>query len=726
MSKQTAVNLPTLNTHSSRILELTASNIGTDRLFAHMQRQEGYFTSHYQPGRLVLDLVTEYETDKQEVERDHARADTGLKQSLDKQVHTAAGPLEGLPELEAIGARLTATEQLLASKRVELIGARHLALAFYGTDPIGKTVADYLRIASSPNAPENPRKTWLASFKAAYEARLLSKSVDHLVSRSKGLEVSRKSAERWGERAARQEKKREQKIHKVELALLNLDQARHKHASSLHTLEEHLARFSRDEPEAGLPLDPLLSVDDIRRAIAELLEARNALRTARFEINSQSMRLGMDQKLLQVELNFPLADATRARINQRLEHSAQAVAAYTAAKPEIDRLTEEGGDRAMTAVDNAQRELARLAALEGSEAHQRPATFSLATSAVLQPQVITPSASSMAALAGVRPALKAALRAVRPVLKGKPRVAVEIASLLLFSLRLGHDERYGLSIPFTDLNLDIDWREVLEHAGESFPLPMRLISGLVDQNAHVEIVPTNAEGISPQVPVRAATWDEARGAYRFTSEGPGAITVLWTPEAAPGDSSTSLPAEAQPDRLYPGFISVPTVPEMVPLPASDDVDFHDYIITFPADSGLEPVYIMFKNPRDYAGAGTGNGRDISGWREAIYGPSGAPIPTRIADQLRGRMYGRWDKMREEIWKALASDPELSKHFKAISLNKMRNGGAPFTEEGLAGKRRVLELHHIHPVAEGGAVYDIDNLLIMTPRAHIDSHKKGEK
>lgn len=90
------------------------------------------------------------------------------------------------------------------------------------------------------------------------------------------------------------------------------------------------------------------------------------------------------------------------------------------------------------------------------------------------------------------------------------------------------------------------------------------------------------------------------------------------------------------------------------------------------------------------------------------------------------MYGRWDKMREEIWKALASDPELSKHFKAISLNKMRNGGAPFTEEGLAGKRRVLELHHIHPVAEGGAVYDIDNLLIMTPRAHIDSHKKGEK
>lgn len=726
MSKQTAVNLPTLNTHSSRILDLTASSIGTDRLFAHMQRHERYFTTHYQPGRLVIDLVTEYESDKREVEREHARDDAGLKPGLDEQIHAATGPLNGAAELDAISARLTATQQLLALKRVEWTRAEHGALAFYGTDPIGKTVADYLRVASSPNAPENPRSTWLASFKAAHQARLLGKSVDYLTSRAKGLEVSRKNAEKWAERATRQEQKQEQKIHKVELRLLNLDQARYEHESSLQALEAHLARFAPYEPAGGPPPDTLLSSEDLQQAIAELLRARQALRTARFEVESHGMRLGMEQKLLQTELSFPLSDPARVRINERLEQSAQALAAYTAGKPEIDRLTEAGSDRAMAAVDNARREITRREAQDGSETHQRPATFSLATSAVLQPQVITPAASSMAALAGARPALKAALRAVRPVLKGTPRAAVEIASLLLFSLRLGHDERYGLSIPFTDLQVDIDWREVLEHAGDSFPLPMRLISGLVGQNAHVEIVPTNAEGLSAQVPVRAATWDQERGAYRFTSEGPGAITVLWTPEAGPGDSSTSLPAQVQPDGLYPGFISVPAVPAMMPLPASDDVDFHDYIITFPADSGLEPVYIMFKNPRDYAGAGTGNGRDISGWENAIYGPSGAPLPTRIADQLRGRMYGRWSKMREEIWKAIAADPELSKHFTAASLDDMKEGGAPHcSEEGQAGSRRTFNIHHIHAIAQGGAVYDIDNLIIMTPRAHIDLHKKDK-
>ena len=724
MSKQTAVYLPPLTINSSRILELTASSIDTDRLFAHMQRHERYVTTHYQPGRLVIDLVTEYETDKRDVERDHARDNARLKTNLDEQVHAATGPLDDVPELEASNARLTATVQLLARKQVELISADHMALAFYGTDPIGKSVTDYLRVASGPNAPENPRQSWLESFKAAHQARLLANSVDYLASRAKSLEVSRKNAEKWSERASRQEQKREQKIHKVELRLLNLDRARHEHESSLHALEDHLGRFSRYETEEGPPPEERLSAEDIQQAIVELLQARAVLRTARFEVNSHSMRLGLEQKLLQAELSFPLAEPARARINERLEQSAQAIAAYTAAKPEIDRLTEDGSARAMTAVDNAQRELVRLAALDGSEAHQRPATFNLATSTILQPQVITPAASAMAAFANVRPALKAALKAVRPVLKGPPRAIVEVASLLLFSLRLGHDERYGLSIPFTDLRVDIDWHEVLEHAGETFPLPMRLISELIGNNAHVQIVPTDAEGISAQVPVRAATWDEERGAYRFTSEGPGAITVLWTPEAAPGDSSTSLPVETQPDRLYPGFISVPAVPEMMPLPASDDVDFHDYIITFPADSGLEPVYIMFKNPRDYAGVAAGSGQTVPGWRGAMNGAQGAPIPTQIADRLRGGTFSRWSKLKEAIWMAIANDPELSKQFSKSDLDQMRRGNAAAVRKSdRVGSRKTFNIHHIHPVARGGAVYDLDNLLIMTPKAHIDIHRK---
>nr|WP_110973535.1 HNH endonuclease signature motif containing protein [Pseudomonas huaxiensis] len=79
-------------------------------------------------------------------------------------------------------------------------------------------------------------------------------------------------------------------------------------------------------------------------------------------------------------------------------------------------------------------------------------------------------------------------------------------------------------------------------------------------------------------------------------------------------------------------------------------------------------------------------------------------------------------MREAIWKAAAADSELSKNFPEISLDNMRKGKAPYASSGQVGKHLTLELHHIHPIAKGGAVYDLDNLAIMTPRAHQDAHK----
>jgi len=713
MSNHTSDVLPATHIRDRHDLPPSAYWIG---------RFEGrIYSSSMQSGVMVFEIVSEYETDKESIDQVYAAKQRSLKGDLDEQIQKLAGNLDGLLQEQILERQANAAQHLLQQKSSELPTAQTTAGQFYGGSPFGKSANDYLGVLLRPHGFSDPRQSWLESYRAAYEANLLTSSVDYLTSRSKGLAVARQNARRQAERATKKEQRREQRLHNVELRLLNLDQARHKHASSLQALEEHLQRFTRYEAET-----PPTSAEEIQQAITQLLEARNALRTARFETESHALRLGVERQVLQAELSFSPPEADRARINEQLEQSAQAIAAHTAEKPELNRITEDGSDRAMTAVDNAQRELARLAALDGSEAHQRPVTFNLSTGTLLQPQVITPAASSMAAFIGVRPALKTALQAVRPLLKGTPRAFVEVASLLLFSLRLGHDERYGLSIPFTDLRVDVDWQEVLNHVGESFPLPMRLISELIGQNAHVQIVPTDSEDISAQVPVRAAIWDQERGAYSFTSDGPGAITVLWTPEVEPGDNSTSLPVETQPERLYPGFISVPSTPKLLTFPTASDLHFSDYIVTFPADSGLEPVYIMFKSPRDYAGASTGSGRDVSDWGGAVYSPSGAPIPTRIADQLRGKVFSRWGKMREAIWKAIAKDPELSKNFTEVNLNKMRNGGSPFAETGFAGNKRVLELHHVHPIAEGGAVYDLDNLAIMTPKAHADAHKKGEK
>ncbi|MGL4752544.1 MAG: HNH endonuclease signature motif containing protein [Aeromonadaceae bacterium] len=53
----------------------------------------------------------------------------------------------------------------------------------------------------------------------------------------------------------------------------------------------------------------------------------------------------------------------------------------------------------------------------------------------------------------------------------------------------------------------------------------------------------------------------------------------------------------------------------------------------------------------------------------------------------------------------------------------RRGFPPEAEQ--VGGRTRYELHHITPIKDGGAVYNIDNIRILTPKRHIDLHKNGE-
>ena len=98
---------------------------------------------------------------------------------------------------------------------------------------------------------------------------------------------------------------------------------------------------------------------------------------------------------------------------------------------------------------------------------------------------------------------------------------------------------------------------------------------------------------------------------------------------------------------------------------------------------------------------------------------GAPIPSQIADKLRGQSFETFKKFREAFWMEVAKDPELSKQFIARNQANMKNGNAPFVpkSERVGGKIK-FELDHIDPIAKGGSVYDVDNIQIMTPKAHI--------
>ena len=40
-----------------------------------------------------------------------------------------------------------------------------------------------------------------------------------------------------------------------------------------------------------------------------------------------------------------------------------------------------------------------------------------------------------------------------------------------------------------------------------------------------------------------------------------------------------------------------------------------------------------------------------------------------------------------------------------------------------GGRVKYELHHVDEIQHGGEVYNVDNLRVVTPKKHIDIHKK---
>ncbi len=263
-------------------------------------------------------------------------------------------------------------------------------------------------------------------------------------------------------------------------------------------------------------------------------------------------------------------------------------------------------------------------------------------------------------------------------------------------------------------------------------LPVRMLltdtHGLMEAHA----VKTGVGGVSAKVKLVGAHYDAAKGAYTFTTDNVPPRTFMFTPVTQPGtDNSPVLPQpiSAPVTPLHTGEIVIrhAVIHTVFPLPALEGRSFHDYVIWFPADSGLEPVYVYFKNPRYEPGTVTGHGEPVSGtWLAGAGKDLGAPIPAHIADQLRGRRFSSFDTFREAFWEMVGHDPELSGQFNNTNRLGMLDQLSPFSPKSEhVGGRTKYEIHHIKPINQDGAVYDIDNLRVLTPKRHIEIHSKKE-
>lgn len=435
-----------------------------------------------------------------------------------------------------------------------------------------------------------------------------------------------------------------------------------------------------------------------------------------------------NKKKLQTANNALIAKAPNALEKQKATYNADLLVDEIASlQARLDKLNAETARR---------KEIARQAAIRAANTYAMPANGSVVATAAGRGLIqVAQGAASLAQ------AISDAIAVLGRVLASAPSVmAVGFASLT-YSSRTAEQwqdqtpdsVRYALGMDAAKLGLppSVNLNAVAKASG-TVDLPMRLTNEARGNTTTLSVVSTDGVSVPKAVPVRMAAYNATTGLYEVTvpsttAEAPPLI-LTWTPASPPGNQnpSSTTPVVPKPVPVYEGATLTPvkatpeTYPGVITLP-------EDLIIGFPADSGIKPIYVMFRDPRDVPGAATGKGQPVSGnWLGAASQGEGAPIPSQIADKLRGKTFKNWRDFREQFWIAVANDPELSKQFNPGSLAVIRDGGAPYVRESeQAGGRIKIEIHHKVRIADGGGVYNMGNLVAVTPKRHIEIHKGGK-
>jgi hypothetical protein len=170
---------------------------------------------------------------------------------------------------------------------------------------------------------------------------------------------------------------------------------------------------------------------------------------------------------------------------------------------------------------------------------------------------------------------------------------------------------FGLSIPLSEL-LPIEgqnWQSLAAHRSE-IDMPFRMGSAVVPAKPgsmfrglrevrfleQVHITASRRDISASRVRVREAQRSEQPNSFSFTADGSFAadgsapITVLWSATAA---IETLVPAAPLPTQRV-GFVHSSPVPTLDPVTGNaEDAPIDDYIVVFPREAGIDPLYVVF-------------------------------------------------------------------------------------------------------------------------------------
>ncbi|MDR6957169.1 hypothetical protein J2W43_001145 [Pseudomonas brassicacearum] len=535
-------------------------------------------------------------------------------------------------------------------------------------------------------------QSWTASYKAAHEAKLLSQTISVLNQQQAEL-LKRLAVAQAQEQAENARKAAEAEAKRA------LEERARLAAQAQRLAAEKAAALAKAQAEA-------------KRVAAEA--ARMAADAEAKHAAEERARLAAEaQRLAAAEKAAAQAKArARAKAKAKTKTRARRVAAQKARiAAEAQRTAQEQALRNVLA--------SRAFPMLGAAAATGPVFTLVGSSLVIS------SEATLAIQAALRAAVAMAVESLTAV--AAPTLAGVAA--LLYSPKLANGElpeRYAFSTPLSELapTQHSDFQAIAA-AGGTVDLPVRLTSQAT-ADGQSEILVVNTDGVTHPSKIRVlpVTYNAQQNLYTATTEDTPPRTLTWTPVVQPGNSSTALPAEPPTPPAYTGASVTPAVGRIDPFPEITQNSFDDYVFVFPIDSGLPPLYVMFRDRRKDPGIALGTGTPISGvWTDAASKGEGAPIPSQIADQLRGKKFRRFRKFREALWKAVAGDPILSQHFDQYNLRRMERGLAAIVNKTeRIGRRYTYELHHIKYISHGGEVYNFDNINLMTPKRHIETHR----
>ncbi|QXI22633.1 S-type pyocin domain-containing protein [Pseudomonas iranensis] len=706
------------------------SRTGSD-LFSQLSRQD---IAEINEAIFISQTVQYIEASKATIAHDHAVKSSQLSATLQSDINAVTaslGGVNGVTPVEAITRQRTALIHLIHTKTAEQKDNQTRANAFYGADPLTRTQQDLINVYLHIPASDVLHR-WTDAYTSAFAAQRNAEELRQLTHTLHALSYQLTQAyQTEAQRVARLQAQAAAQAARAKA------EAEAEHAAKVAA---QIVQAKADAEQANKVAAQIAQAEQEAREDALWEEQQKQAKQRKAEQNAERRKKQVvasvvasefDSKLRQFSLNRPENIDEKLRwIKDQYQALHAAYFAVSKAESEVGGFYRAPGheDR-WNALNNAQKEIKVLIREKHKiDVVQMPLIGG--ANAAVRP-IITSADGLITGYEGSTFSFAKALGALndsRAALTGGP-IGVFLASVF-YTPTLGNGELQRnpvvVTIPLSQFYPEREYSPV----GRStllYWLRHRVVSSVRGEHTQLYLEsPKNSFGVR----VRQASFDPQMKLYTFTTEGLIPITLTWTPESPPGAellNSTNLPATDPSIRIYPGARVTKIEGRVDEHPFCDVAGPDDYILEFPIESGIESVYMMATRggPRYEPGMATGTGEMVGeNWLDSAAQSSGSPVPAQIADQLRGLEFRNFDRFRESFWKAVAADELLRRQFGKVDLEQMANGAAPYAEPlDTVGGREKIEIHHKHRIADGGEVYGLENLRILTPKAHIELHKK---